>query len=265
MICPSLICGRASLSLAVAALIPHLAFGAAFDQSAYGYSANFPEGWRQIPAQVLVDYSDTVKRISGGRVSEKYQDGYQRDFKGKWLVHPYILVQVKETGRVPEGQLRNMKPVRRSIEKGLGQAADGMSVVLSQAALGETLYDSTNKCLWMEFSADVAGVGPIKALSCGFLTEKGVIYFHCYSRAAEFEDLLPTFQRAMSSVGITEALRYKPHLGDPVGFDFGSVFRWTLYGALIGGVAGVIIWLVKKFQAYRTSSGPRPPPLPPAG
>src|SRR6266566_9890293 len=232
MMCHPLICGLANLSLAVLALIPNPAFGAVFDQSAYGYSANFPEGWRQIPPQVLADYSDTVKRVSGGKVSQQYQDGYQRDFKGKWLIHPYILVQVKETGRVPEGQLRNMKPFRRGIEKGLGQAADGLGVVLSQAALGETVYDSTNKCLWMQFSANVAGVGPIKAVSCGFLTEKGVIYFHCYSKAAEFEELLPTFQRAMSSVGITEALRYKPHLGDPVGFDFGTVFRRTLYGAL---------------------------------
>jgi hypothetical protein len=260
-----LICSLANLSVALVADIPNLAFGAVFDQSRYGYSANLPEGWRQIPPKILADYSDTVNRVSGGKIRQQYQDGYQRDFNGKWLIHPYILVQVQETGRVPEGQLRNLKPVRRGIEKGLGQAADGLGDVLSQAALGETLFDSTNKCLWMQFSANVAGVGPIKAVSCGFLTEKGVIYFHCYSKAAEFEELLPAFQRAMSSVGITETWRYKPHLGDQVGFDFGTVFRRTLYGALIGGVAGAIVWSVKKFQANRTSSGPRPPPLPPSG
>lgn len=249
------------LVIALACLQTAALSAATVDEVARGFSIDLPRGWLTIPKETLDNYSDMMAVRSGGKVNERYQHGYQRGFNGQWLIHPYVLVQVKETGRVPDGQLRQMKPFHAGVERGLNKAAENLSGLLSGAALGETLYDATNHCIWMHFSAEVAGIGPIKAVTCGFLTEKGVIFFHCYAKAAEFDALLPAFQQLLASVKIAENLKYKSRLGDAAGFDFSKILRSTIIGGVVGGLVGLVVWLAKKLKPAKGGGSP-PPPVP---
>lgn len=237
---------------------------ASFDEKAHGFTITLPDGWQAIPREILENYSAQMASRSGGKVKEQYALGYQRGYQGQWLVHPYILVQVKETGRIPDGQLRQMKSFHAGAERGLNKASDSLGGLLTSAALGETLYDATNRCIWMHYTIDLAGVGSIKGVTCGFLTEKGMLLFHCYGRSSEFSALLPVFQQALASVKISEALKYRPRLGDGAGLDFSRVIRAAIIGGIIGGsvllALGLVVRLTRK---KKPAPDPGFPPAPP--
>lgn len=238
---------------------------ATFDEKAHRFSITLPDGWQAIPKQVLDDYSEQVASRSGGKISEQYVLGYQRGYQGQWLAHPYILVQIKDSGRIPDGQLRQMKSFHAGAERGLNKASDSLGGLLTSAALGETLYDATNRCIWMHYTIDVAQVGQIKGVTCGFLTEKGMLLFHCYGRSSEFSALLPVFQRALALVNISEELKYQPRPGDRTGLDFSRVIRAAIIGGVIGGgvllVIGLVVWLARRKKPAAPAAFPPPPPL----
>jgi hypothetical protein len=94
-------------------------------------------------------------------------------------------------------------------------------------------------------------------LTCGFLTQKGILSFHCYARTADFGGLLPIFQDLLNSVQLSPELRYQSRIYDRGGFDFGRVGRSALIGGIIGGLVGLISMLVKKRQSNKSG----PPPL----
>jgi hypothetical protein len=234
------------------------ASGGVVDYPADGFSVAVPEGWRAIPAEVLADYSANISKLAGGKFNETYQYGYQRDYQGEWLIHPYMLIQNKQMGRVPERHLAQMKQFRKGVEQGLDKAAKAMDGVFSDMSLGETFYDPTNKCLWIQISAAANEGAKFRGISCGHLTEKGILFFHFYAKESEFDSLLPTFTQVAGSVKIREGLKYVSRATDARGLDFGRVGRSALIGALIGAGVGLCAWAMKRFG--RKS----PPPLPPA-
>ena len=241
-----------------AVLIATQASGAVVDCARDGFSVTVPDGWQAIPAQVLSDYSASISKLAGGKFNETYEYGYQRDYHGQWLLYPYMLVQVKEMGRVPEGQLAGMKQFRQGAAQGIEKAAKTLDGIVSDMSLGETFYDATNKCIWMQLSGTSSEGAKFRGITCGHLTEKGVLFFHFYARASEFESLLPIFNQVAASVNIRDGLKYVSRANDTGGFDFGRVRKSALTGALIGGVVGFCAWAIRKFG--RKS----PPPLPPA-
>lgn len=241
-------------------LVLSVAAGQFIDQPKLGYSVTLPDDWVQLPYTVVSNYTRTIQKMANGGFNESYDDGFQRSAQGQWFKYPYILVQIKETGRVPERQLAQMKTLRSDVQRGADMAAKKLSAVVSDMSVGDTYYDATNKCILVRSTASVAGVGDIKALTCGYLTERGIIFFHCYALSGQFDDLLPVFQKLLRSVRIKDGLRYRPHLSDRTGFDFGRVGRSGLIGGVVGGLAGLVLGLFKMIQKKGQKKGP--PPLP---
>jgi hypothetical protein len=237
--------------------------GAISDTRTDAFTIEPPAGWRTIPTEALKDYSSNIARLSGGKLQESYQFGYQRDFAGVWLAHPYLLVQINENGRVPEGQLKAMRQLRKGVERGFDLATNAINDAFSDLSLGETVYDPTNKCIWINFSADVAEVGKVRGVTCGYLTQKGAIFFHAYAKQAEFAALAPVFSKAFASVKLRNDLRYVSRPFDYFAFDFQRLSKNTLVGAAVGGVIGLALMLAKLFRSKRDPSI-GPPPLPPA-
>jgi len=230
-------------------------------QPQLGYTLTLPEGWEQIPNKAIQEQTRAVTATTGGQISQQYQDGFQQSAGGGWFQYPYVLVESRETGRVPEGQLARMKSMRPEMQNGLDSVSKKLNSIMSNMSLGETYYDATNKCILVRITMKVANVGEVEALTCGFLTEKGILTFHCYSTAAEFDKLLPVFQGLLKSVRLSDGLRYQPRLSDSIGFDFGRVGRSAFIGGAVGGLVGVAVWLKKKLQS-KGSHPTEPPPLP---
>jgi hypothetical protein len=245
------------VAVALSAFAPGLVSGGTvIENPNHGYTLTLPDGWERIPGKAIEELVAKVAAAAGGKISEHYDDGFQQSAGGKWFQYPYVLVQARENGRIPEAKLAEMKSVREGMQKGLNEAEGKLSSLVSGLSLGDTFYDASNKCILIRFSMNAPNVGEIKALTCGFLTERGILLVHCYARAADFDRQLPIFQSILDSVRISEDLRYKPRLSDKIGFDVSQSLRSGLIGGLIGGAVGVIMWLTKR----KKTQGP--PPLP---
>jgi hypothetical protein len=235
--------------------------GTVIHQPQLGYSLTMPDGWEQIPTKAIEEQMQAAAAATGTQMSQRYDDGFQRANGGDYFQHPYIMVQVKENGRMPEQQLTKMKSVRAGLQTGLDSASKKLAPVISNMTLGESYYDADNECVLIRMSMNLEIIGEVKALTCCFLTERGMLLFHCYSKAAEFDTQLLVFQDLLKSVKISDDLKYKPRLGDSIGLDFGRIGRSTLIGGVIGGLFGVVFWLKKKIQNKQPQST-EPPPLP---
>ena len=120
-------------------------------------------------------------------------------------------------------------------------------------SLGETVYDPSNKCIWMNFSGNAANVGGFKAVACGFLTRKGMVVFNCYAQTADFDQRLAEFNSILATVKISDDMQYQPGLGRRGGFDFARVMNSGLIGGMIGAAVGLVMWLAKK---KKSAGGP---------
>ena len=241
-----------------------VAEGKTISQPRLGYTLTLPAGWEEIPGPAIEEQTRSVLAAAQGRMAQHFDDGFQRSGSLKWLQYPYILVQVKETGRVPEGRLTHMKMLRYGIQTGMDTTGKKLNSIVSNLSLGDTYYDPTNKCLLIRMSVNVARVGEVRALTRGFLTEKGMLLFHCYAPALEFDSQLPEFQEILDSVRLSDELRYKPRLGDSIGVDFSRVARSAFVCGITAGLiglGGLAVFAMKRLAARKTPS-PGPPPLP---
>ena len=235
--------------------------GTVIQQPRFGYTLTLPDGWEQMPIKIIEEQMKVVTAATDGQVAQHYDDGYQQSAGGQWFQYPYILVQANEKGRVTEAQLGQMKSFRSALQKGADQTEEKLSSVISDMSLGETFYDTTNKCILIRFSMNVADIGEVKALTCGFLTQKGLLLFHCYTRASEFDAQLPIFQSMLKTVALSEELRYKSRLGDGISLALRRIGGSTLIGGIVGGLIGILFLLKKKAQSKKSQSI-EPLPLP---
>lgn len=214
------------------------------------FSINLPDAWVEIPKDVLDEFSENVSKLAPQNPKQIYDYGYQLNESDGWLQYPYILVQVKNVGRVASGELKQYKKIEKGFAEGLDQVNDSFSDIMSNASFGETVYDEGNHILWTTISMDVEGSGKVKAVVAVKLTEKGIIQFNAYATEATFDEYAQIYRNAFINLNIDESIAYKPQLTDsaPVigGINTGKVLSAGIRGAIIGGIIGLFAWVGKK-------------------
>jgi hypothetical protein len=224
-------------------------FGSTFDTQDQ-FSIGLPDNWTEIPKDVLDEFSDNVVKLAPQNPKQIYDYGYQLSESKGWLQYPYILVQVKNVGRVASGELKQYKKLEEGFAEGLDQVNDSFSDIISNASFGETVYDEGNKILWTTISMDVEGSGLVKAVIAVKLTEKGIIQFNAYATEATFDQYAQIYRNAFIDLDIAESITYNPQLTDnaPVigGINMGKVLSAGIRGAIIGGIIGLFAWVSKK-------------------
>jgi hypothetical protein len=208
------------------------------------FSTILPDNWQEIPSEVLSEYSSKIKEISG--VEQKYDYGYQSNESSNWLQPPYILVKIKRTGRVPEGELKNIAKINEDFKEGVRKAEDSMSGFVSSISSGATTYDSTNKILWATIAFENETYGRMKALTGVKLTEYGQIELFGYSLEKDFEHQAKTYKSIYENLKTNPKDEYKPRITDDSPVFFGINVYQSLVAGFFGGLGGIIIWLFKK-------------------
>jgi len=212
-----------------------------------GFTIRLPAGWVSIPRDVLDSYANKIARNAPNLANQRLDYGFQLSTSRNWFEYPYIMVQIKRTGRIPESQLESLDQVQRGMNKGLGQTQQSMSGVISDAHLGKTTYDPSLHILWSRISANVTGIGVVKGLCAVLLTEDGVIQIISYAMDRDFERSAPLFEEIAKNAVVDDNLRYKPRLTDKVpvagsgngsaaynmGYDIGRGFGTALFWGLV--------------------------------
>lgn len=222
------------------------------------FQISIPSDWVEIPRDILDQYEVAVQEATGQ--SQTYEYGYQSTSAVNWLEYPYALVQVKRTGRVPEGQLKNYLKIESGFKEGLQKVDDSSGDLLKNMTMGETIYEQDRHILWSALTMDVAGVGKVKGLIAVKLTEFGVVQFMGYGKEESFTQHEPTYRKMIHSITANQSDIFKPRLTDNAPTIFGINLGQSLIAGIIGGLIGGIFGLYKYFTRKNADKKSNPTP-----
>ncbi len=215
-----------------------------------GFTMYLPDDWAEIPNEVLKRHSEKVRELVPQIVKQVYNYGFQSAPGDNWMTHPYILVQVKRTGRIPEEELKKYKQVHEVLSEHIGEVEDMVPSILSNTQFGEQLYDSENRILWMNISFDLQQIGRINAQIALKLTDYGVIQVTGYATEDTFPTYQPLFQKIARQVKLDNSIKYKPEPAGNIPTDgvinTGNTLKVIIWGTIVCGIIGLIVWLVKR-------------------
>src|SRR5688572_25638329 len=98
-----------------------------------------PDTWKEIPKEVLDDFSEKMSAMAPQAEKQHYNYGYQTD-SPDWFTYPYILVQVKNK-RMPESALKEWEKKSQVFKDGMQKAEKQFGDMISQVAFGNPFYD----------------------------------------------------------------------------------------------------------------------------
>ena len=173
-----------------------------------GFSISLPDGWVEMPRDVIDAYEKEMAKLAPNVPAQHYDYGFQLGASKNWFEYPYILVQMKNTGRFPENQLKKLEgyPVQQSLDK----HKKGLNSIMSDIQAGKMVYDKQTKMIWMRIEFNVANIGPVSGISGMIPTEKGFIQVMGYSLRKSYQTYEAIFQSVALSVSPDPELAYKP-------------------------------------------------------
>lgn len=216
-----------------------------------GFSIFLTNDWIAIPKDILEASAKAFAEAT--KMDRQYYDyGFQLTSSQNWLQYPYILIQVKKSGRIPDSQLKKYKTLETDMQKGLQEAEEKSVGLLSNSQLGETYYDSENHILFTVIKMNVQSIGTVVGLTAVKLTEEGYIHFSGYAIESVADKYISFFEDAVRQIKLQDHLVYKPKLTDSVplisGIDWSKVGEKGLIGAIIGGIISAIALMIRKVK-----------------
>ena len=191
-----------------------------------GVEIKLPSTWQEISPSLL------QRKVSALGVNDDHVYGAQTSKAGDDLAYPYLLVTIKNGGRLADWQLPHLEQsIRQSVEK-------------SGSQLGR--YAWKDGALWVEVTT-----GDVKFMNVMMPTANGLATLSFYSTAGEFASWQRVFEQIGSSVHLQAPLTRQWGLMDnsTIGPFLGSLGH--LNPAIIrscvtaGLLALAIVWFVR--------------------
>jgi hypothetical protein len=241
----------AILSLCIAAACPAEEANRPFPTKD-GFTLHLPIDWKPIPGDVLNAYTREIARLAPQAEKQIYDYGFQRADTHKWFAYPYILVQVKRSGRIPEDQLRSLTKIGEAMDSSFAKAGESISSFATNGKIGETVLDPATHTLWTRIAIDVKGVGTINGLIGTVLTEAGFIQISCYAKEKEFPGYLPVFEAIVRGTVLSDEMKYRSVTGDSEPASAG-IGKGVIAGIAVACVVavGVLSFLIRKRRKNR--------------
>jgi len=203
-----------------------------------------PDGWVEVPRDVLQAFHDELQRQAPLAQVPKYDYAFQSAAGPPWLSYPYLLVKVTATGRPTEHDLETLPTI--DLDSKVRDRNDGWGDIVKGSSLGQMRYDKAANVVWLSSKSDIATIGTVTGLSGMIPTEQGFLELHGYAKEADFAQHLPTFQKIITSARVAPALAYQPRWSDRLGplgrFDFKPV----AFAAGLGALVGVFVWIYRR-------------------
>jgi len=173
-----------------------------------------PSAWNEITEESLEFYSLRSAEASGGRIAEVYQYGFRPGNPEMDFALPQILIQIRESGRLPYGQFLHLPSLDELQRAGSRHLADRAGPLLRGFELENAAYDRDRHALHLANTLDLTIEGRVSVTTVSFLTERGLFTLHCYSHATQKTVMAPIFDRVIDSVRFDDDLRYQPQCVD---------------------------------------------------
>lgn len=216
-----------------------------------GIVIHLPATWQQIPNDIMTAQVEEAARQNPNLPKQTFECGFQA-FSDQWFSYPYLLIQISRTGRIPEVALEKMLNLDQIMGSKMSETVNAASSI-SEAAQGKTIYDSSNRILWTSALINYTGIGKIKILAGGHLSEDGFVQVFGYARNSDFAKYEALFHEIISNVELPEGIRYVPRAPETAqnnslfrAVDWDKALSKAIAGAVLGGVAALILGLMKR-------------------
>jgi len=232
-------------------------FGADLNQKVTtpsGIVLYLPVQWQQIPKDILTAQFEEAFRQNPDLRKQMYEDGFQAPAE-QWFSYPYLLVQSVHTGRIFETAFKKVPKLDEVFDAKVQETAQSLSATVD-AVTGKAVYDSNQRILWTSAKANYLGIGNIKMLAGGHLSEDGIVQIYCYAREEDFSRYENLFHQIISRVDLPPGIRYVPRITDKMSPVINSI-NWDkalskgIVGAVVGGIAGLILALMRRKKKSR--------------
>jgi hypothetical protein len=199
------------------------------------YSLSLPEGWAEMPPEVVGSIADRAAEATGRRPI--YISGWG-DARRPWVSYPYVLVQHRE---MSDQTLGEISAAMEKVSKGPSPVPP--SELIPGAELGQPVADPEHKSIMIPMQVQVAGIGTVKAISILRPGRLGLVQLSYYSLAEDFEENWEAFQPYLDSFRFEEGFGYTP-----AGVVLSKAQTWVkllLPKALVGGLIGALVaWVM---------------------
>jgi hypothetical protein len=177
-------------------------------------SFELPEGWREIAATDLEELLMWAAAATAGQSVEFYQHGYiPPEFQADpWL--PHILVQIRESGRIPYGEFLHLRPIEEIQNTSKERFPQGLQPLVMGITVDRVSFDESTFCVRLEHALELRFKGPVRVLTAAFLTERGLVAIHYIDRKMRIDEGRKRFDAIVDSVSIDSSLAYRPRLLD---------------------------------------------------
>ncbi len=177
-------------------------------------SLEVPADWAEISPELLDFFAIRAAETSGGRSAETYQYGFRPERSDVGFELPQVLIQVRESGRIPYGQFLRL-PSLTDVETSQGDFLNGnQGPFIKDVHIDGLFFDVDRKCLLVNSTLDLTIEGLTSVRSASFLTERGLFVVHCYDRLATLNRSAEIFDRVIQSVQLADDIRYQPRWQD---------------------------------------------------
>ena len=222
------------------------------------FSIVLPDGWKEIPREELDRAEEATAKALPHVGSEHWEHGFQLEHSQNWFDYPYVLIQVKHTGRISQGELDKHAGEGSSVNQNIDKM---FSPMISDIQMGKLVYDKQSGLIWMRGEVTVANVGNTSGLLAIIPTEDGIIRVHCSSLTKDYAIYGPLFRSLARSVTPIPSLAYKQRpfessqhydTMDTIPLSnkqIGKIGAAILLGALcaiVGGVVVIIGYVIRK-------------------
>lgn len=216
----------------------HTAAAAPFSALSDGFSIQLPPGWIPIPSAAIGERIRELVRRAPNAPTLHYDYGFQFGSPDRWFTPPYVLIQVKRTGRIPESEFAKLD--RFSGNDTAAELQDKFRGIATDTEIGKMRYDPTSRVIWLNAGLNVAGVGRIAGVSAIVPTEYGTIQLSGYAHEREFMGFLTQFHEMVSSLAVVDNAKYRPRATDR--FPFLGWIEWdsVIFAALTGAFGAVV-------------------------
>jgi hypothetical protein len=173
------------------------------------FSMTIPDGWIQIPKNIIDSNTQQLGDMLPGVQVKTYDCGFQMDNALTWFDYPYVLVQINREGRISEKHLEMMD--KYPAQEYVDDHGKGLRPVMSEVQTGKMYYDRINEVVWFVADATVKDVGKVRMLSATVLTETGFIQIGGSALVDNFETYETVFRSMALSVALNSKLQYQAH------------------------------------------------------
>jgi hypothetical protein len=194
-----------------------------------------PATWEEESPLDLEQTTFRTAEATGGQLVEVYQHGFRPSHPTTEPGLPEVLIQIRESGRIRSGDLvgdTSLKFLRQGAE---ARYHGELAPLIMAIEVLDSYFDADTNTLHLEHRIELRLKGEVRVLTVAFLTERGLLTFHFFDRAARIADSRQVFDQMIQSVQIDPTLAYRPRWSD----------RWPgLPFFIASGVAALVLLII---------------------